>query len=241
MSRIHLRRVIGIDYSVLDYGSSLNFAAVSADGGHDGFSSGLPFYHHPEIVNDLSYRSVHVGYVIGKQVIQAYYGKAPSKSYYTGCSAGGRQGVQSALRYPGDFDGIIVGSSALDWNHFVGSGGIVTSYVKQSTPSFIPSPLWNVITEEVYKQCDGLDGLMDGIISEPDDCEFNPGTLLCGNGTAEACLTQAQVDGLRKVYQPIYGTKGQLMWPRFDPGAELDRTFQLPMAGQIPLPTSASI
>ena len=177
-------------------------------------------------------------------IVEAYYGKAPSRSYYLGCSAGGRQGMQSALRYPDDFDGIVAGAPAVDWNHFAGAGGITTRYVgadPEARDRFIPPDLWRVVTREVLRQCDGHDGIPDGIISEPDDCDFNPYTLLCNEGETKPCLSQAQVQGLHDLYKPIYNTTGDMIWPRFDPGSEIDTLFQVPMAGIFSPITAVSI
>jgi Tannase and feruloyl esterase len=152
--------------------------------------------------------------------------------------------MQSALLYPGDFDGIVAGAPAVDWNHFIGSGGITTMYVGADSSSpdrYIPPALWNAVTREVYKQCDELDGLADGIISDPDTCDFNPDPLLCHHGGSKDCLTQAQIDGLHDLYKPIYGTKGDLLWPRFSPGSELDTLFQIPMVGKFSLSTVVSV
>ena len=52
--------------------------------------------------------------VASKAVIQAHYGGPPKRSYFNGCSQGGRQAITSAQRYPDDFDGIVAGASA--WN-----------------------------------------------------------------------------------------------------------------------------
>jgi hypothetical protein len=130
------------------------------------------------------------------------------------------------LLYPEDFDGILGGAPAVDFNHLILLGGLLGTYVgsldPENSPSFIRRPLWTVISEEILRQCDGLDGLMDGVITEPDDCNFRPEALLCVEDTQEDCLTQPQVDALHKIYKPTYGTKGQLIYPRYDPGAEID-------------------
>lgn len=163
----------------------------------------------------------------------------PHHSYYNGCSAGGRQGISVASRYPEDFDGIIAGTPALDWNNFVGAAAIWASYVADNTSSAIPLPLWDtLIAQEVLNQCDGLDGKVDGIITDPSLCSWNPDTLLCGadnNGTS--CLTQDQVNGLKKLYQPILGTNGKTLVSRYDPGAEADTALQVPMNGMLPITT----
>ena len=57
--------------------------------------------------------------VLSKKLIDAYYGQGSLKySYWNGCSTGGRQGLMMAQRYPGDYDGVVAGSSAIHWDKF---------------------------------------------------------------------------------------------------------------------------
>ena len=70
---------------------------------------------HPEKVTDFAYRSEHEMTVTAKAIVSAF-GNAPKFSYWTGCSAGGRQAMKAAQMFPGDFDGIIAGSPGLDWS-----------------------------------------------------------------------------------------------------------------------------
>ncbi|KAJ7662861.1 tannase and feruloyl esterase-domain-containing protein, partial [Mycena rosella] len=218
---------VRIDYISLDYGASLHFATFGTDNGHDG-PSGLPFL---EVINDFAFRAVHVEAVIGKQIVQVYYETPAAKSYYLGCSTGGRQGTQAALKFPGDFDGILAGAPATDFNHLTGWSGLLTHFVGATDPSmtavdtspkFIPPPLWTVVSTEILRQCDALDGLVDGIITEPDDCDFRPDTLACRGNQTDNCLTPPQVEALKNIYSPILGLQGQLIYPRYSPGAEAD-------------------
>jgi len=192
-----------------------------------------------ESVTDFSHRAVHVASQIGKKLASWYYGAEPHHSYYNGCSAGGRQGISVASRYPEDFDGIIVGAPVLDWNRFIGAAAIWASYVAVNTSAAIPIPLWNTtITQEVLRQCDALDGKVDGIITDPSLCKWDPQTLLCGpSGDGTNCLTQPQIDGLKKLYQPIVGSNGEVIVSPYDPGAEGDISLPFPMNGEFPLPT----
>ncbi len=64
---------------------------------------------------DFAFRSVHTTIETAKELIRAYYGEAQSHAYFNGCSTGGRQGLLSAQRFPGDFDGIVVGAPILDF------------------------------------------------------------------------------------------------------------------------------
>lgn len=229
-----LTALIGVDYTNLDYGTSLHFASVASDNGHDG-NSGSVFLNHPEVLNDFAFRAIHVEAVIGKQIVEAFYGRPHDKSYYLGCSTGGRQGTQEALKFPEDFDGIVAGSPATNWNNLQGWGLILSRFVgapdPTNNPHFIPVDLWNTISSEILKQCDGLDGVEDGIITEPDDCEFRPEAIVCSSGQTNNCLTSAQIDTLHEIYQPVFGTSGELLYSRYDPGAEADGNSQIFFGG----------
>ncbi|KAF8518084.1 tannase and feruloyl esterase [Gautieria morchelliformis] len=256
-----------IDYINLGYGSALHFATVASDNGHDGTSiSGS--LQSPELLNDYGFRAIHVEAVLGKQIVDTYYGRTHDKSYFMGCSTGGRQAMQSAMLYPDDFDGMIAGAPATDFNHLlgwetmlgrfigapiriasdsfsqvlgqwigmVGLGRFADVLSPHASNSFIPESLWPGISQEILNQCDALDGVVDGIITEPDDCVFRPDALLCDAtdvGYRNNCLTALQVDALTRVYEPLFGTAGQLLYPRYDPGAEADGNFAPLLGGAI--------
>ncbi|KAJ7249443.1 tannase and feruloyl esterase [Mycena rebaudengoi] len=215
-----------IDYGALDYGASLHFATFGTNNGHDG-ASGLPFLNHPEVINDFAFRAIHVEAVIGKQMVQAYYGRPAAKSYYMGCSTGGRQGTQAALKFPEDFDGILAGAPATDFNHLQGWSGMLSHFLgatspngaNSASPKFIPPALWSVVSAEILRQCDLDDGVADGIITEPDTCDFDPEPIQCTANKTTSCLTPIQVEALNNIYSPLMdGSK--LLYPRYSPGAE---------------------
>ncbi|KAF7368248.1 Carboxylic ester hydrolase [Mycena venus] len=211
-----------IYYRELDYGSALHFATVGTNNGHDG-NTGRPFLGNLEVLNDFSFRSIHVGAVIGKQIVAAYYERPHDKAYYSGCSTGGRQGTMSALKYPEDFDGIVAGAPATNSNALLHWAGMLARYIgapdPTSLPAFISPELWKVVAQEILNQCDSIDGMRDGIITDPDLCEFRVEALLCSGDEADRCLTQPQVEALQKMYSPLYDN-GELVYSRFDPGAE---------------------
>ncbi|KAJ7689575.1 tannase and feruloyl esterase [Mycena rosella] len=222
-----------IDYASMDYGASLHFATFGIDNGHDG-NTGVPFLNHPEVINDFAWRAVHVEAVVGKQIVQAYYGTPAAKSYWLGCSTGGRQGTQAALKFPADFDGILAGAPATDWNHLIGWLGMNSLHVggaapadapvNDTSPKFIPETLWPVVSAEILRQCDALDGVVDGIITEPDTCDFRPEPLACKGKQTANCLTPPQIQALRNIYSPLLDVHGKLLYPRYSPGAEADPT-----------------
>ena len=188
-----------------------------------------------QTVTDFSHRSIHVAAQVGKNITSIYYGSNPHHSYYDGCSAGGRQGISAAYHYPDDFDGVIAGAPAIDWNDLLGSSAIWASHVAFKNCSFIPTNVWEAtVTPEILRQCDALDGRVDGMIADPNVCNFDPTTLLCTDkdiANPAGCLIQPQVDGLKEFYKPIYRSNGDILFSRFDPGAEADMSYGFGMSG----------
>ncbi|KAL5521023.1 hypothetical protein ACEPAG_8945 [Sanghuangporus baumii] len=222
-----------IDYDNLHTGSSKGFAAIASNNGHDG-DTGVYFANNSEVLADFTSRAVHTETLVGKQFVSTYYGQTQNSSYYVGCSTGGRQGIYAALHYPEDFDGILAGSPATNFNHLTGWSAMLQRFIGapgNTSASFIPSDLWNVISQEIFNQCDGFDGVVDGIITEPDDCQFRPEQLLCSSASnsTDSCVTMEQVEALRLIYAPLYGNNNTLLYPRYEPGAEssmgADRIF----------------
>ncbi|KAH7176928.1 tannase and feruloyl esterase [Dactylonectria macrodidyma] len=208
-----------IQYEDMAYGAARGFATVGANNGHNG-TIGTPFYHNPGVIEDFAYRSLHTGVVVGKEVSQAFYGKNHTKSYYLGCSTGGRQGFKEAQDFPDDFDGIVAGAPALSFTNLTSwSGHFFTATGTAGSPKFLSSDLWNLVFKDVLTQCDGLDGLIDGIIEDPDLCQYRPEALLCGSNQTDSCLTGTQAQTVRTVFSDLYGTDGSLVYPRLQPGA----------------------
>ena len=203
----------------LNHGAYYHFATVSTNNGHKG-DTAEPFLNNDEILKDFVYRSIEIEAAIGKKIVNAYYGKKNvKKSYYTGCSTGGRQGFKAVQDYPELFDGVVIGAPGIDWNSLIGAGGVVGSYLKlngEKEGLLSPTDL-ALINADVTEACDTIDGVKDGIIDEPDKCEYNAWRLLCKWGQTENCLCLEKVEAVRKLFTPIYGRKGELITPRFDP------------------------
>ncbi|KAF7595565.1 hypothetical protein BBP40_005600 [Aspergillus hancockii] len=218
-----------IKYEDLAYGVANGFAVVGSNNGHNG-TTGAAFHKNADTLTDFSWRALHLSVVIGKQLTTLFYGRSHTKAYYIGCSFGGRQGIQSAAEFPGDFDGIVAGSPALDFNNLVSwraSFFPITGSVNSS--GFITPSVWkSVIHPEVLNQCDDLDGLADGIIEDPTLCNFRPDVLQCTTSHRTSdCLTSAQVAVVRKVFSPLYGAEGRLIFPAMQPGSEVEAAGQL--------------
>jgi feruloyl esterase len=90
--------------------------AAATDNGHDATKTpqGTFAIGHPEKVIDFGYRAVHDTSVQAKAIATAFYGTAPTRSYFVGCSDGGREALMEAQRFPEDFDGILAACDASD-------------------------------------------------------------------------------------------------------------------------------
>jgi feruloyl esterase len=192
-----------------------NTGHVSADGSlYDGSWA----FNRPDRQVNWAYRSTHVVAIAGKLITAAYYGRSPQYSYYSGCSGGGRHAMMSATRYPTDFDGVVAGSPFLSptgqviaWNW--DEQGLVR------TP--IPPAKLPLITRAVVAECDAKDGVIDGLISDPRRCHFNPGTLQCPAGSDNlSCLTPGEITSLQKLYDGPRTSAGVRLFPGWEPGVE---------------------
>jgi feruloyl esterase len=213
-------------------GVQRGYAAAMTNTGHDGGSASFA-YHHPEKLVDFGYRSTHEMTVAAKAIINAYYGKPPTLSYFTGCSAGGRQALMEAQRFPEDYDGIVAGSPGANWSGRALLALWIAQAVHKDDASFIPASLFPAIHDAALAACDAQDGLKDGVIENPSRCKFDPKVLECKNGASTNCLAAAQVESARKTYGPVTNSRtGAAIVPGFSPGSEQGWAT---MGGHVPL------
>lgn len=198
---------------------SQNYAVAATDDGHQG-PGGAWAIGHPEKVVDFAYRAVHLTSERSKEVIKAFYAKEQKYSYFSGCSEGGREGLMEAQRYPEDFDGIISGNPGHVWNHLFFSGIWNNRAFQSDAASYVPPAKLALVEKAAVEMCDVKDGVKDGIISDPMNCNFDPSVLLCKNGEADSCLTQPQVTAIKKIYAGPTNSKGERINFGLEPGVE---------------------
>ena len=222
-----------------------DFAMATDDEGHVSAAGlgggGLWAFNDQKLRNEYGYESEQALYVVARQIIKDYYGQLPNRSYYNGCSDGGREAMEMAERYPDDFDGIIAGAPEIiagplnaeeqTWNIRVNTGPDGNAIL---TADKLPA-----LHGAVLKFCAGDDGVAsDGIITDPQNCDSKIPQILasvqCPAGTDDSsCLTPAQVNVARLFYQGPADPRGRLLYPGGVPlGSELGwTTFELPFGG----------
>lgn len=202
------------------------FAVVSTDGGHRGRNAiDARFGSDQQAKLDFGWLSLQRATREAKSLLQQYYGRAPERSYFMGCSTGGREAMMVAQRLPLEFDGSVAGNPS--WNltriamNQVWSLQQVTRIAPRSAEGQ-PQPFAAIrdeqlkeVSETVLRQCDALDGLKDGLINDFQACKFDPASMRCGTPGApgaQVCLSQQQVDGLMAIFGGARNSRGESLY-----------------------------
>ena len=222
-----------ISYEAMADALARGYATSSTDTGHVGNTMAFALGHREKYV-DFGYRAVHEMTARAKVVIQAFYRMPPTRSYWNGCSQGGRQGITEAIRYPADYDGIVAGAPAIDYMHLHAARLALNRFVHRTDDSYIPPAKYPAIHRAALAACDAVDGVVDGLIADPFRCRFDPAVLKCRQDDAASCLTAAQVETARAMYAPVVDpTTRRVVSPALlQPGSELGWSR---LAGREPL------
>lgn len=197
------------------------YAVVGTDGGHTG-GSGADFATDPLARVDHAYNAFDKTAVNAKALIAALYGRAPDKSYFVGCSGGGRQGMMFTQRFPNYFDGVIAMAPAMRvssgatiaamWNNLqftniapVESGSPILSKAFSKTDLAL-------VSGSILAQCDALDGAADGMVNNFQACQYDPVVLQCSGAKSATCLSTEQVTALQKVFTGPKNSAGELLY-----------------------------
>ena len=200
------------------------FAGAATDDGSQ--ARGLPTFAlgHPEKIIDFGYRALKETTDKAKAVIAALTDHGPRRSYFAGCSDGGREALQEAQRFPNDFDGIIVGSPANAWTHLFAGFIWNEQALLKDAASYLPSSLLHVLSQAALAQCAGQDGGVptDPFLNDPRDCRFDPASVQCAPGQdPTTCLSAEQVATAKQIYRgPHDPRNGKLIFPGYEPGSE---------------------
>jgi hypothetical protein len=188
------------------------------------------------LLTDFASRSVHESAVIGKAVVAEHYGRAVSRSYWNGCSTGGRQGYEEAQAHANDFDGILADAPAVNWTQFA-VATLWPQVVMNNDHHFVADCVLGAFQKAAIGACDARDGVTNGIIDRPDECGYDPRSLV---GTKVLCdgreitVTTADADVMRKIWTGPTDERGRTLWAGLPKGA--DHTW---LAGTVAGPDGA--
>jgi feruloyl esterase len=212
-----------------DTGLQRGFAVVTTDAGHQG--AGAEFGLDPQARIDHAYAAHERTATIAFAIVSRYYGRAPDRKYFVGCSGGGRQGMMFAQRYPSYFDGIAICAPAMS----VSSGAtIAAAWDTQTYLSIAPANEQGqrvltralsdadlaLVARSITEACDAADGASDGMVLRPEACRFDPNRLKCEAAKRPDCLTSDQIAALQKTFGGPRDSSGKSLYvgQAWDPG-----------------------
>jgi len=202
------------------------YAAGATDTGHESmsgsFALGADGRLNWQLIRDNGHVGIHEMTVTGKALTEALYGVAPRYSYFNGCSTGGRQGLMEAQRYPQDYDGIVSGSPAINWQklHPQQLWGPV---LMNAMANPVPACKLTAATAAAVAACDLIDGVKDGVIGDPKRCNYDPKQLI-GTSAGESCgsFTEADATVIQKLWEGPRRQDGSFLWYGLPKGADLN-------------------
>ena len=200
------------------------YVASATDTGHQGSLLSGSWAWSPKgmnqaLIEDFAYRANHEMAIKSKDLIHAFYGSAPSYSYWNGCSSGGREGITEAVDYPEDFDGIVAESPAINWTRFVPAEEW-PALVMKWMGDYLPSCKEKAVTDAVMAACNGTgDGTDDGLI-DPRNCAFDPRRLI-GISTPCGIFTAKDAAVVEEIWRGPRDQNGKFLWYGLEPGADL--------------------
>ena len=190
------------------------YATMQTDGGHNTSNVwDTSWASNPAARTDFAWRAMHLMTATGKDVAARYYGRRQRKTYYQGCSTGGRQGLMELQRFPTDYDAASIGAPV--YNLLVQTSAIVRDQTFSAPGAGFTEAQLATVNKAVLGACDAKDGVTDGLIADPRKCAWDPKAIQCKSGqSGEECLSPTQVDALRSAYTGMVLKNGQrVSWP----------------------------
>jgi feruloyl esterase len=173
------------------------YATVSSDSGHQADSTDASFaLHDMQAAQLFGSLSVPTVMTATQEILRTAYGAASARSYFEGCSNGGREGLMSVQRYPDVFDGVIARAPAYNWVGVMGAFHRNARALAAPGGQLSPDKV-RLVATAVRNVCDGLDGIADRVVSNPRSCAaaFDPASLRCAGGAnpGNTCLSDAEL------------------------------------------------
>jgi feruloyl esterase len=198
--------------------AGLGYAVAGTDDGHQAPGTSAAWAQgHPEKLIDFGYRALKETTNISKTLIAAQKGSRAKRSYFFGCSDGGREALMEAQRYPTDFDGIVAGAPANYMSQLFGLGALQHQAL-EAPGGYLDKPALEVLEKAALKQC----GDGGSFIRDPAACRFDPAALQCKPGQSGDCLSAGQVASAKAIYDGRRDRTGKVVFPGYAPGAEAE-------------------
>jgi pimeloyl-ACP methyl ester carboxylesterase len=200
-----------LPYRLMAHVLSLGYAVAGTDDGHrsDEMTDASWALNHPEKVEDYGWRAIHETAVDSKRILRDLTSKSPAKSYFVGCSDGGREALMMAQRYPTYFDGIIAGAPAYTMTRLL-TGGALRTVELGGSAAHLSTPQLMLLQSRALQSC----GNGAPYLKDPRQCHVEAADLKCTGGVTDSCLSEVQIRTAQVMYaerrdpasgRPLYG------------------------------------
>lgn len=211
------------------------YAAASTDGGHPPVwhklswalkKDGTTDWH---LMQNFASRSLKDMVLVGKEVIEQFYGKKPHHSYWKGCSTGGRQGHMMASKYPKLLDGVLAAAPAIGFPHLM-VGVLWPQVVMKEAGVWLSNCELEFLGKAAMDACDLSDGVRDNVIADHEACSFTAHQVV---GAKTKCdgedvqITSEMADVFEKIVQGPRTASGVQLWGGMPLGTDLITTANI--------------
>ena len=180
------------------------YATVGNDSGHQGTSLDASFALHPEQLANYAGEQINKTFDTSSIIINHYYGRPAEYSYYMGSSSGGREAVTAMRDYPSDYQGVISIWPGVGFTRLTLKAQLIyNAMTRDDGAGRIDAADARFLHQQILAACDGTDGLKDGLLSNPDSCQFDFAQLLCPKGQSTDCFSETQVATLELMHSPV--------------------------------------
>lgn len=208
----------GAIYTAQGYAIGSTDAGIPASGAQDASPWALLSPGNPNLplLTNFARRSLHDMTIMGQALAASFYGARVARSYWVGCSTGGRQGLVLAEYYPGLYDGIVANAPAIQWNDFTLAQ--FWPFVVQNIERYTAPPCelaW--VVSSLIEACDGLDGVVDGVISAPALCNTQAQSLVgqsyvCEDDSSQSTFSAKAADVVDKILAGPQTPENATLW-----------------------------
>ena len=200
-----------LPYRLMAHVLSLGYAVAGTDDGHrsNEMTDASWALDHPEKVKDYGWRAIHETAVESKRILRGLTSKSPAKSYFVGCSDGGREALMMAQRYPTYFDGIIAGAPAYTMTRLL-TGGALRTVELGGSAAHLSTPQLMLLQGRALQSC----GNGAAYLKDPRQCRVEAEALKCTGSVTDSCLSETQIKTAQVMYaerrdpasgRPLYG------------------------------------
>lgn len=216
---------VGGDAGVFNFrdlprGVARGYASGTTDSGHKA-ADRVWMLGDPMRLTNYELRAHHLLAEKSKALILAYYGAPVRLSYFIGCSGGGRQGLKEMQRFPADYDGVISGAGGPKTPEMT-VRRMWELLLRDARPGLMSPADWKLVADAGVRNCDGLDGVIDGVAEDPRRCRFDVASLRCPPTTGTGCLRDDQIAFVRQFYGPLKDAAGRTLDNGLLPGVLVD-------------------